>query len=69
MADKDEILAAIAALGDRLEARIDVIANGVGRIESELATVKHDVLQIRVDLAAHRMQSDARLTALEGRAS
>ncbi len=78
MTDKEEILAAIgalgtrlgddiAALGTRLETRIDVIANGVGRVEAELATVKHDVLQLRIDLAAHSMQANARLPALEAR--
>jgi hypothetical protein len=78
MADKDEILAAIAALGTDLRTemrnnhtdvmgKIDVIANGTGRIEAELAVVKADVRELRVDLAAHRMQTDARLTALEAR--
>jgi hypothetical protein len=79
--DKNEILSAIAALGERIDAadarnaasfgnlaeKIDLIANGVGRIEADVATVKLDVLQIRIDLAAYRLQSDARLTALEAK--
>ncbi len=76
MTDKDEILAAIAAqgatlreemrgLGARLETRMDVMANGIGRIETELATVKGDVAQLRIDVAAYRMESNARLTVVE----
>lgn len=79
MTDKDEILAAIATLGtnlnaniDRLDAKVtglaatvDVIANGVGRLESEVAVVKTDIGGLRIDLAAHRMQSNARITTLE----
>jgi len=52
----DEILAAIAGLGTRLETRIDVIAPGVGRIEAELATVKDDVAQLRIEFAAYAVQ-------------
>ena len=42
------------------------IANGTGRIESEVAVVKADVRE-RIDLAAHRMETNARVTALEAR--
>ncbi len=73
MADKDDILDAIAALAATVRnnhvdvmGKIDVIANGTGRIESEVAVVKADVRE-RIDLAAHRMETNARVTALEAR--
>jgi hypothetical protein len=84
MADKDEILAAIAELGTNLRGeiatgnaaltaridanhadlmgKIDVIANGTGRIEADVATVKREVreLQARLDRKLDRHDASRR---------
>jgi archaellum component FlaC len=77
MTDKDEILAAIAALSatvrdnhSDLMGKIDVIANGTGRIEAELGTVKADVREVkaaveRTDKKFDRLET--RVEALEAR--
>ena len=58
MTDKDEILAAIASLGTEMRnnhadvmGKIDVIANGTGRIEAALGTVKADVRGLQSTVA------------------
>ena len=74
--DKTEILAAIAALGTRLETRIDanhadlmgkidVIATGTGRIEAELGTVKREVRELQARLDRKLDRHETRIEALE----
>jgi hypothetical protein len=73
MADKDEILDAISALAATVRdnhadvmGKIDVIANGTGRIEAELGTVKADVRELQSSVARIETKLD-RLEALEAR--
>jgi archaellum component FlaC len=77
MADKDEILDAIAALAATvrnnhadLMGKIDVISNGTGRVEAELGTVKADMREVQSSVARIGTRLDrheTRIEALEAR--